>query len=85
MPRRPVTRQAPPLPRSPGSIAGHFTAVLENLDALTQRLGTTLASIFMLTMLALTSIYFMRDAVFGVIAIYLIAVLATVFVRLRKL
>ena len=87
MPRRPVTRQAPQQPHShgSGSLVGHFSAILNHVDGLAQRLGATLASIIVLTVLTLVSLYFMRDTVVGIVAIYLIAVIATVFTRWQRL
>lgn len=87
MPRSPVSRQAPKQPNSHGSasLVGHLAAILTHVDNLAQRLGITLASIITLTVLTLVSLYFMRDSVAGVVAIYLIAIVATIFARWKRL
>jgi hypothetical protein len=38
----------------------------------------------MLTVLTLVSLYFMRDSVAGIVAIYLIAVVATIVARWKR-
>jgi hypothetical protein len=87
MPRSAVHRQAPQQPdwRGSGNVDGYLSSVFGHVDNLVQRLGITLASIIVLTWLTLASLYFIRDSVVGIVAIFLIAIVATVFARWMRL
>lgn len=83
---RSVRKQAPPPSHSgSGNLITNISVVISQVHALAHRLGPTQASIFMLATLALVSIYFMRDSMLGVVVVYSIAVVATVFAHWKKL
>lgn len=86
----PPTQQLPHIPHQPnaqaaGGIVGHFNSVVGQADNLVQRFGVTLAAILLLTMLALASLYIIKDGMYAVIAIYVIALAATIFTRWKQL
>jgi hypothetical protein len=83
----PPLQQIPqhPTVHNPGSLVGYFTSVAGQTDNLVQRLGITPTAILLLVMLALLSVYFMRDSVSAVITIYGIAVVAVMLARWMKL
>lgn len=70
---------------SPGGV---MNAVFQKFDAITEKWGITLAAIFILTVFTCGWLYLVKEsttATVSIVVVFLIAVLATLFARLRKL